>query len=187
MSNIETVIQDIIRHNKKAWEMWPQSHGWTPREAADLLTQSRLDWMVSLSHCLNLWLVDPEPDEADGRLILAWANLGSLVEGSMKILLCLCYSDYAQNPVKRGGKDSDPDVLQLEQLRQFYVKHKVWSDREAGAWDKWVNHIQLRRNAIHAYEDKDIGTREEFFEDVRRYRELQGELDRMPHPPEEEG
>lgn len=183
-SDIGAIVEDIIRRNEIIRAAWSESHGWAPTEAADLLAKSRLDWQVSLSHCLRLWLIEPGPDEMEGHLILAWANIGSLVEGSLKFLLSVCYLDYARDPAKRGRKRKvvAPDCLSLEELRQFYQKNTIWADQEAEAWNEWILHIQQRRNAIHAYQDRDIGTFDEFFEDVRRYRKLISEVDRMPYP-----
>lgn len=61
--------------------------GWAPVEAAGLLTDARLDWQVSLSKTLRLWIREPASALTDGELILAWSNLGSLLEGTLKLLL----------------------------------------------------------------------------------------------------
>jgi len=44
-------------------------------------------------------------------------------------------------------------------------------------------HIQWRRNVIHAYKDREIGTFEEFEDDVRTYNLLLDNLEgRDPYP-----
>jgi hypothetical protein len=181
--NIEDVIEAIIHRNDIIRAAWSQSHGWAPPEAADLLAKSRLDRQVSLSHCLKMWMPPHTADNEEGRLILAWANLGAAVEGTMKTCLSIFLGDYSQRPVTRGRKQTplEPDELSLEELRHFFKKEPVWAT-ECEDWDQWVGHIQQRRNAIHAYKDRDIGTFEEFRGDVRRYRELIIDLDRAPYP-----
>jgi len=56
-------------------------------------------------------------------------------------------------------------------------------NQDKNRWDQWVLHIQQRRNAIHAYKDREIGTFDEFWEDLRQYLEFLNELEgRVPYP-----
>jgi len=160
MARIET-LSDGLRN------FWSNAKGWAPIEAAHLLSKSRLDWQVSLTACLRKWIEKPSEKEASGSLILAWANLGSLVEGTLKLFLSVYYKDYKNDidAIKKKGELQDPDVLQVEPLRQFFKK-KIWDKDQ---WDNWIQKIQQRRNAIHAYKDRDIGTHDEFINDVRNY------------------
>lgn len=179
MSIVE-VVDRIVTINNDLRQFWTKADGWAPIEAAQLLNKSRLDWQVSLSICLKIWVSEPLPDDEDGRLILAWANLGSLVEGTMKLLLSVFYKDYKKDveAIKKKGKLMDPDGLQLESMRQFFRK-RIWGKE----WDVWVQHIQQRRNAIHAYKNREIGTCTEFFDDVRKYLELIRHINsRLPYP-----
>ena len=179
MSIVE-VMDRIVTLNDDLRQFWTKADGWAPIEAAELLSKSRLDWQVSLSICLKIWASEPLPDDENGRLILAWANLGSLVEGSMKLLLSVFYKNYKDDveAIKNNGKLRDPDGLRLELMRHFFRK-RIWGDE----WDVWIQHIQLRRNAIHAYENRDIGTFTEFFDDVRRYLEFIRYINsRLPYP-----
>jgi hypothetical protein len=166
---IKEVINRIIKLNEGLRQFWRKADGWAPVEAAKLLSQSRLDWQVSLSNCLNRWRSISKNDE--GALILAWANLGALVEGSMKLFLSVYYKDYQKDidafKDKKKSKLIDPDILELERLRVFFSKKKIW--RQGESWDKWILHIQQRRNAIHAYKHREIGSKKEFLEDVRKY------------------
>jgi hypothetical protein len=46
-----TAIGQIIALNERIPSFWQErAGGWAPRKAAGLLEQSRLDWLVSLSH-----------------------------------------------------------------------------------------------------------------------------------------
>lgn len=177
---IDKVINRIVILNEDLRQFWTQADGWAPIEAAQLLSKSRLDLQVSLSLCLKIWLIEPLPDDKNGRLILAWANLGSLVEGTMKLFLSVFYEGYKSDveAIKNKGKLIDPDGLQLESMRQFFRK-RIWGED----WDEWIRHIQNKRNAIHAYKSRDIGTFEDFFADVRRYLKFLRYInDRLPYP-----
>jgi hypothetical protein len=179
---IETVIERIVSLNQGLCRFWSQVEGWAPIEAAQLLSKSRLDRQVSLSHCLKVWLQSPSDEAESGHIIMGWANLGSLVEGSLKLFLSVWYEAYKQDVVaiKKKGKLQNPDGLQLEHLRNFF-KTKIW-DSEI---DGWVQHIQQRRNVIHAYQDKEIGSHEELHKYIRKYLDILRYINfRLPYPDE---
>ncbi len=179
-AEITDVIGRVIRLNRGLRDFWSSSHGWAPVEAAELLSRARLDWQVSLSACLNNWVALPVEEQTDGQLILAWANLGSLVEGSLKLFLSAFYENYKYDidAIKKKGVISQPDGLMLGSLRVVFQK-KIW-DAE---WNSWITHIQERRNAIHSFQDRDIGTFAELFGDIRVYLRLLRYLNfRLPYP-----
>jgi predicted metallo-beta-lactamase superfamily hydrolase len=67
----------------------------------------------------------------------------------------------------------------IKQLRDFYQKKKILNK----SWDVWINRIQQRRNAIHAYKDRDIGTQQELLKDIRTYLEFLKHMNaRLPYP-----
>ena len=140
----------------------------------------------------------PTAENHDGLLILAWANLGSLVEGAMKFFLSVFLYDY-RNSVRRKKADSifkslwdekaqqpiDVDGLMFEKLRVFFAQ-EVWSQSDGDQWNKWLLHLQSRRNTIHAYKTRELGTFDEFFDDVRLYRRfLLEEMTNVPDPPDQ--
>jgi len=197
------VVSAIVRLNTKVRDFWTNAYGWAPKSAADLLNRSRLDRQVSLSHCLSIWL-DPsitesssgvsigDPAQAvldaqtDGRLILAWANLGSLVEGTMKFFLCVFEHDYSNSPATFGKAQMplEPDDLQFETLKQFFGK-RIWSGTQRERWTRFVDLVQQRRNAIHAYKDREIGTMREFYTAVKNYLVFLAEIEGcVPYPDE---
>jgi hypothetical protein len=177
---IEEVIERIIMLNEGLRIFWNTAEGWAPIEAAKLLNKSRLDRQISLSHCLKLWVATASAESQDGRLILAWANLGSLIEGSMKLFLSVWYKTYKSDidAIKQKGKLQNPDGLQLEPLRLFF-KQRVWDS----TLDGFVLGIQQRRNAIHAFKDRNIGTKDEFISNVRGYLKILRYINfRLPYP-----
>ena len=176
----------IVARNRDIASFWSQAKGWAPDEAADLLSRSRLDRQVSLSESLLRWTTGDSL--SDGDLILAWTNLGALLEGSLKLFLGVYYRDYISDAEKsqfrkvfdlEKGVHRPPDGLMLEALSQYF--------RKAGLLDAkglaLVSTLQAKRNAVHAFQDRDIGTTEEFLAGVAAYQRLLDELnDRLPYP-----
>lgn len=177
------VVENIIRLNTWLAEFWGNSHGWAPDEAAILMSKSRLDRQVSLSKCLVLWLSVKHSEKGDGHLILAWANLGSLIEGTLKLFLVAYYKDYKKDIEAFKDKKGiiDPDGLALEKLRTFFNKKNLWSSD----WNDYTNKVQQYRNAIHAFKDRDIGTFQEYEESLNKYLEMIRKFNlNLPYPDE---
>jgi len=160
-------------------DFWKSAHGWAPIEAAGLLNRSMLEWQASLASSLCRWV----PASSDGDLILAWANLGALVEGQLKLFLSVYYKDYSADADAirdRRGRLTDPDSSTLEPLRQFFVR-RIWT---AGRdWNTYVQRVQQRRNAIHAFRARDIGTFDDWRNELPFHlsfvRDING---RVPYP-----
>ena len=180
--DLGTVIERIIKFNTGLSTFWSNASGWAPDGAAELMSKSRLDRQVSLSECLHIWIFNKTVKHEDGALILAWANLGSLIEGTLKLFLAVYYEDYKKDIEvfkDKKGNIVDPDVLGLEKLRVFFNKKDLWSDE----WNKFVLIVQRYRNAIHFFKDRKIGTFEEFEESVRTYLLLIKKINsRLPYP-----
>ncbi|HCH5892730.1 TPA: hypothetical protein NKZ90_002154 [Vibrio parahaemolyticus] len=176
----ESNVKNIISGNEQLANFWSNSHGWAPQSAADLMSKSRLDWQVSLSRTLLKWAFNE--DSYDGELILAWSNLGALVEGSLKLFLSVYYEDYSKDVYKltsRNGNQVDPDILAIEKLKQFFRKKGLLNEE----WLSYIDLVQQRRNAIHAYKDRPLGNRYEFEEAVGKYLLLLRTINRMlPYP-----
>ena len=181
---IEEIIADIIRIHEQIEDFWDQgAYGWAPGDASDLLSKSRLDRQTSLAYCLSKWTDEFCSKEADGTLILAWSNLGALVEGTMKWFLCVYNHNYETNPVRnKRGSALDPDDILFYKMTVFF-NNNVWVENEKNRWNSFVELVRNRRNAIHSYNDKEIGTFEEFYDSVKEYREFLLVLDgRVPYP-----
>jgi hypothetical protein len=131
---IGEVIDRIESLNRGIAEFWAKVDGWAPVAAAGLLGKSRLDWQTSLSGSLRLWTCEPANALTPAELILAWSNLGSLIEGTIKTLLSVWYETYEtdiDNLKKSGAYDKakqvahSPDGLTLEQLRKYCKARKL--------------------------------------------------------------
>jgi len=193
----EEVIERIIKLTEGLATFWSSSNGWAPIKAAELMSKSRLDWQASLARILRFFNTTDIKSE-NGGLILAWTTLGSLTEGVLKLFLSVWYSDYEASVLKstlKGYKEKtgdliDPDVLMLEKLRVFFEKEiypkkirKIW--KEQGRLDiiDWISKIQQKRNAIHAYKDRDIGDFNEFFVELKNFLIVMRRLtDTFPYP-----
>lgn len=177
---VSEVMKRITKLNHELCQFWSQSSGWAPIEAAQLLNKSRLDWQVQLSRTLHIWSDTTDTLNSEGRLILAWVNLGSLLEGTLKLFLSVWYQSYVEDveSIKKKGKLQSPDGLRLEDLR-FVFKKKIWNDD----FDKMAFNIQSKRNAIHAFKNKDIGTWEQYFGAVKDYLVVLRYINsRLPYP-----
>jgi hypothetical protein len=185
---IGEVIDRIESLNKGIAKFWSKSDGWAPVAAAGLLGKSRLDWQASLSASLRLWIREPADTLTPAELILGWANLGSLIEGTIKTLLSVWYETYKgdiANLKKANVYDHNkqtahsPDGLALEKLR-IYCKAQGLLGADG---DALVELIQRRRNAIHAFKDRPIGDGLEFQGAVRGYLTLLRNVNgRLPYP-----
>lgn len=145
----DQVVNRIISLHEEINFNWKDSSGWAPVRAAEILGKSRLDRSESLARTLRLWIEPPKDvRERDARLILAWANLGALLEGTLKVFLAIYVETYLQNIVeaqasvtedgklqervfrllwdesKREAKE--PGILELDVLRQFFCR-RVWN------------------------------------------------------------
>ncbi len=176
-------VEKIISGNMQLAEFWSNSHGWAPSSAAELMSKSRLDWQVSLSRSLEKWSSIKESES--GELILAWANLGVLVEGSMKLFLSVYLDDYSNDEDKyldyKTNDQIDPDILAFEKLKQFFRRKELVDEK----WFSFLDRVQQRRNAIHAFKDRPIGTAEEFYGDVENYLGFLRDINSgLPYPDE---
>ena len=64
-------------------------------------------------------------------------------------------------------------------LKQFYKKNEILNKE----WIIYIDLVQARRNAIHAFKDRQLGDPSEFTECVNKYMELLTEIDgQLPYP-----
>jgi hypothetical protein len=185
---ITEVVDRIETLNKGIAKFWSKSDGWAPVSAAGLLGKSRLDWQASLSGSLRLWMREPSNALTPAELILAWVNLGSLVEGTIKTLLSVWYETYRADidTLKKANAYDNakqvahaPDGLGLEKLRNYCKTKKLLGAKG----DALVELVRQRRNAIHAFKDRPIGDGIEFQKAVRGYLALLRAVNtRLPYP-----
>jgi len=166
----------------EVFSFWSNPQGWAPDEAAKLLKDAKLNWLSDLTRCLKIW-VNRDVDLTEGELLLARANIGSLVEGWLKLFYCIYFKDYQSdkdNLIDKEGNLITPNNLKFERLRQF-SNNRLWTKDDG--WDEWVLGVQQKRNAIHAFNDKDIGDSDTFITDVYKFYDFIRMINnKLPYP-----
>ena len=149
--------------------LWKDVYGIAPNSTASKLDKAMLVWQKELTDTLEIW-IDKGLSMTDGELILAFANLGAVVESWLKFFYCVYYDDYCKNPITykdpKTGKDKmvEPEKAKFDKLKEF-SRGKLWTDEKSKAY-LWVDAVQHKRNAIHSFRYRDIGTSQGFLNDV---------------------
>ena len=148
---------------EKTWEIAPDI-------VADKLDAAMLKWMSELTDTLKIW-IDKGSSMTDGELILAWTNMGALVESWLKFFYCVYYADYVKNPFIKTKKGKqylvEPNDMKFEDLKNF-SKGKLWED-ETDPMYVWVDKVQHYRNAVHAFNYRNIGSATEYLTDMEEF------------------
>ena len=157
----------LMIHTNNVSLLWKNVHGIAPNAAAKKLDIAMLDWQSELTKTLKIW-IDKGLDMTIGELILARANLGAVVESWLRFFYCVFYDDYIKHPKKnQQGKILDPEKdMRFEDLKNFSTGI-LWEDNKSSDY-LWIDSIQHKRNAIHSFTYKDIGTPADFLLDIDR-------------------
>lgn len=196
--SIQNTIDKIVKLTEGLQLFWSNSKGWAPDKSATLLTKSRLDWQFMLSKKLRLF-IDENIEKDEALLIIGWSVLGSLVEGTIKLFLSVWYNEYESNAILENnytdskGNLINPDELMLEKLKQFLSKmvypkdiRKIWKETNELDLIDFIERVQYKRNAIHAFKDRDIGDFKLFYSEIENYLEFLRKLtNTFPYPDDE--
>jgi hypothetical protein len=171
-------------------EFWSNCAGWAPDDAAEMLAKSRLDRLASMAETLRRRAEIPPDEISDGDLILAWANLGSLVEGTLKLFLCVYLRDFKADDTNTKKTQAfhkqkqlllDPDGLHMNVLISYFDKADLLPKDEL----ELAKRIQMKRNTIHVFKDLDIGSGLDFHAALKDYRQMLLSINsRLPYPDE---
>lgn len=175
----------IIEVSAKWAAFWPTSHGWAPSIAADLMKQELMDRQLEMARALKNWPKRLIEKESQGDLVLAWTNLGSVIEGALKVYMCVFYSDWLNDvdvPIKNGNKKT-PDGGRLgavfEEIIQFINKKELFKKDEI----KFIKLVQRQRNLIHPLKMGTVAGREAFEDAVIHTAALHHDIElRLPAP-----
>ena len=132
---------------RKLARFWKAAHGWAPIEAAGLLSKARLDWQVSLSSSLRNWLRDPPAALSDGDLILAWTNLGALIEGTLKLFLSVYYNDFQADVENLKAAGALMNDRKAKTPRQHIADRTQAEEPGAGCYEQTVKLGNKKRRA----------------------------------------
>ncbi len=187
---IGEIVTRIVTLLTRMAAFWSNCAGWAPDDAAEMLSKSRLDRLASMAETLRRWVEIPPEEISDGDLILAWTNLGSLVEGTLKLFLCVYLRDFKADDAntkktqayhKRDQLLLDPDGLYMHVLISYFEEAYLLPDDEL----ELAKRIQIKRNTIHVFKDLDIGNALDFRAAVRDYRQMLLSINsRLPYPDE---
>lgn len=153
----------LKKQTKNVSLIWKDVHGIAPDSSAKKLDSAMLDWQSELTQTLEIWL-SKGLTMTDGELILACVNIGAVVESWLKFFYCVYYEDYCKNPIISKGKMIEPEKASFENLKEFSTK-KLWNNKSSQEYI-WVDSIQHKRNAIHSFNFRDIGTTQDFLNDI---------------------
>ena len=107
-------IKEVIEITNKIMSKWMGIGGIAPDSVVDKMHNARLDWIIQLTDCLEIW-TDRGGRLSEGELLLARANIGAIVEGWLKFFYCVYYEDYKNCPKKdRDGNIIEPTKKDLE-------------------------------------------------------------------------
>ena len=158
-----TKFEKLKRLTKNIAVLWQDVQGIASVKVAKKLENAKLNWTVELTECLHIWL-EKGVSMSDGELILARTNLGTLVESWLKFFYCVHYDDYLKNHLKHKNKIIEPNKMTLENLKKFSIG-PLFNDTSDNIY-LWIDKIQKQRNTIHAFNFNNIGTSQEFIDDV---------------------
>lgn len=174
-------LEQIRSKTKAAIQSWSETCGLAPEGVTDKFDAAMLNWMNDLTDSLDIWIAK-SLDMTDGELILAWTNLGALVECWLRFFYCAYYEDYMKSPkLGKKGKPLEPDdkAMTFDYLIQ-YSKGILWDSLQDPLY-LWVHQIQHYRNAIHAFSYREIGHPNDFILNIGQYSLFVDEvIDRLP-------
>lgn len=163
--------EELKRQTNNVTSIWKELRGFAPASVADKMDGAKLRWMSELTDTLDIWM-NKGTAMTDGELILARTNMGALVESWLKFFYCVYYEDYIQQPKMVKSRKGEiiviePEKMSFETLKQFGIGI-LWEDQKDSMY-KWIGKIQSYRNAIHAFQYRDIGSPQGFMDDMESF------------------
>lgn len=143
--------------------LWKDVYGIASNSSAKKLYKAMLEWQTELTSTLEIW-INKGLTMSEGELILARANLGAVVESWLKLFYCIYYDDYCKNPITHKKRMIEPENASFEDLNIFSTG-KLW-DSYASDEFLWVESVRYKRNAIHSFKYRNIGTSQDFLDDI---------------------
>lgn len=139
MINKLNKIQEKTGRILKSWE---RHSGWAPTSVSQIFFETNLKWTSELTNCLTIWyedfcnikLVDFAVNQTrgstnnlnvDGKLILAYVNLGSIVENWLKFFLTIYYQDFTKSASSKFTSYIASDINRMSQESKKALKHSL--------------------------------------------------------------
>lgn len=183
--SIQEIVKRVANLTNNLAQFWSNVEGWAPTETVALLENAQLDRIASLAKCLERWTTLEHLQ--DGELILAWTNLGSVLEGVLKLFLSIYVEDYRADDVARQARTfnvkkqllQDPDGLKLDPILHYFEIGKILPAEQIIL----AKTIQTNRNAIHAFKRREIGQTFDFHIALRQFQAMLICIhSRLPYP-----
>ena len=171
--HIMNSYESLVIETNRIMDLWKNSRGFAPVDTADKLEKSMIDLHFEMTKSLGIW-IKKGLSMTKGELVLARVNIGAVVESWLKFFYCIYYHDYIEsykekgndyNIISKKGKMTQPEKLSFEKLKNFSIG-KLWEDKSDTL--KWIEKVQHQRNSIHYFYPKDIGTQQEFLNDIEK-------------------
>lgn len=180
----------MLKATKGLKEFWGDGYckDWISDKAYEHLSAARLDRWLSMTYLMKEWFKESINEELTPSFqIIGWANLGVLLECSIKLFLVVYIEAYEEDNDAPRTKSNiiNPEKLTLEQLRIFFSKKQIVMKPDE--WSKWILFVQNQRNAIHCFMDRNLADFKELEKNVKLYTIFLIHLyNSMPHPPDKE-
>lgn len=180
---------ELIVHISSTWAwFWPRSSGWAPPEAVKLMSQPLMDRQREMALALQKWPQRLATDCSPGELVTAWTVLGSVLEGALRVYMCVFYSHWIEDdatPQKKGGKKALPagggDAASLNRIIHFVKAKQIFRAAEID----FLTLVQGQRNLIHPLKSGVVLDRSAFDEAVIHTARLHDDIElRLPYPDE---
>lgn len=148
----QSAANQIVEIAKKWEEFWPNSLGWATQEVVDQLGSAEMERHTSVATSLSYWPERLELHGTIGEYLLAWACLGSVVEGGLKVFFCVYTYDWQQDDdaptsYENGGKrkQNKPSRTMLDSLLKYAKKRNIFEPHDL----EMMALVRDQRNLIH--------------------------------------
>lgn len=146
---------------------------------------NRVEGMINVLKLLN------NNNMSEEELIISNTILGSIVECYLMFFYTIFYDNYKKDieiielkELKKEGKCYNyryrkipkkklnsplrkPSEITLDILKVF-SKSRLFNDFDSESkWSKWIEDIQYKRNSIHIFKDRNIGTQKEINQNIK--------------------
>lgn len=162
----DKLIDEILEKTQSTLTKWENHCGYAPAEASENLNKFQSDRIIGLTKTLHIWMNNLNEDKyyEIGADIMAYTNLGALVESWLVFFLSVYTCDYNTDPkCDKNRLPKEIDTLGFDELLK-YCKDILLPER--GTY-QFVAEIKGARNTIHAYKQRYI--RKTFEKDLQRY------------------
>ncbi len=172
-------INDIRKRSKNILNFWKKPHNWIPEQCREEVLLPNIQWYLQLTECLEIWS-NKEGEATTEELCLAYAILGELIEGWLRLYYCIYFAHYMALEDSGKNKIKKQEEMTFEELEDF-ARGKVW--QKGDGYDFFVTQIKSKRKCVSEDNKDRIGVLDDFLFDLDLYEEFIENIDiRLPYP-----